>query len=395
MRRAAVLLLALAAVLPAARLASGPSFTLGPDELQLGDIYYRGPALRLDGRVEGSVVAACQTASITGPVSRNIFIAAQTITLDGPVSGDVTAIGQHLAVGDTVAGAVRALVGTAHISGRVARDLIIAGSGVSLARGAEIEGTLIAAVAGTLTIDGIVRGDVRTTAREIIISGLVDGDVICTVEERILLTEDARIFGGLRYSAEKQLELGNRDAVFGPVEFDRRVRSDFEDLKPFRPDLSLLRFILLPFAIVSVLGALAVAFLLVAVWKRALLRAFDNCLGRFGRTVGTGALALFATPAAALVALALVITFPVGLVGGTLWLVCLYLAKVIAGLFVGRWLFRIFGGRSASIWLTTPVGVVLVYALCGIPVLGWLVWLFAALIGFGVIVELLAAGRRV
>jgi len=87
-------------------------------------------------------------------------------------------------------------------------------------------------------------------------------------------------------------------------------------------------------------------------------------------------------------------TLPLGLAAGLLYLVALYFAKILAGMFVGRWLFRVFGGHSASLWLTTPVGIILVYALCAIPVVGWLVWLFAAVLGFGVIVELLGLSRR-
>jgi cytoskeletal protein CcmA (bactofilin family) len=393
MRRVTTLLAIALALAAAARFESGASFTLPGDELQFGDLYYGGSALRLDGAVEGSVAAGCQTVAITGRVTRNLFLAAQSITLDGPVGGDVTVACQQLTLNDSVAGAVRALASTVHVAGRVARDLVAAGSGITVARGAEVAGDLVCGT-GTLNIDGTVRGNVRAAAREITISGVVDGDVICAVDERIVLTDNARVFGSLRYAAEKELAIGNRDAVFGEVVFTRRVRGDLDDVKPFRPRPDLLRLVILPFAIISVLGGLAVAFLLIAVWRHALLRALDASRDRFGRTIGIGAIAFFATPAAVLIAILLVVTFPVGLLGGVLWLVGLYLAKLLAGLFLGRWLFGIFGGRTASLWLTAPVGVVLVYAICAIPLLGWLFWLFAALIGFGVLIELLAGSRR-
>ncbi|HDQ99058.1 MAG TPA: polymer-forming cytoskeletal protein [candidate division WOR-3 bacterium] len=394
MRRIPVLFLLAVSLAFAARFEAGSSFTLGPEELQFGDLYFGGSALRVDGAVDGSVAAGCQTAAVTGRVTRNLFVAAQSITVDGPVGGDIIAAGQHLSVGDSVAGAVRAMAATVHVSGRVGRDLVAAASGITITRDAEVAGDLVCGTT-TLTIDGTVRGDVRAAAREIIISGTVDGDVICAVDERIILTENARVFGSLRYSAEKELDIGNRDAVFGSTEFTRRARGELDDVKPFRPRPDLLRVVILPFALLSVLGALAVAFLLVAIWKRALSRALDSARERFGRTVGAGAIALFAAPAAVVVALALVVTFPVGFIGGTLWLVGLYLAKIVAGVFLGRWLFGVFGGRGASLWLTTPIGVVLVYALCAVPVIGWLFWVFAALVGFGVMVELIGQSRRV
>ena len=147
-------------------------------------------------------------------------------------------------------------------------------------------------------------------------------------------------------------------------------------------------------AILSVLGALVVGFILIAIWKTTLIRALDNAYQRFGRAVGFGALTLFAAPLALLISMVLIVTIPAGLIGTLLYLIFLYLAKVFAGMFLGKWLFRLFGGRTASIWLTAPVGIILVYALCAVPFVGWLIWLFGAMVGFGVILELVGSSRR-
>jgi hypothetical protein len=167
-----------------------------------------------------------------------------------------------------------------------------------------------------------------------------------------------------------------------------------EEIKKLRPRPGLVSAFSLPFAILSVLGALVAGFILVAVWKRSIGQALDECLGRFGRTVGLGALGLFAAPAALVLSLVLVITIPVGVAGILLYLVFVYLAKIFSGMLLGRLLFRLFGGATASLWLTAPVGIVLAYALCAVPYVGWVIWLFAVVTGFGVVIELLAATRR-
>jgi len=199
------------------------------------------------------------------------------------------------------------------------------------------------------------------------------------------------------YKSDFELDIGNRDAVFGEIKFIRRTPqpAKLDEFKHFRPRPGIITAFFLPFAIFSVLGALVVGFILVAIWRHALNQAIEASLDRFGRTVGLGAIGLLAPPAAFIVALVLVVTIPAGLIGIALYLVFLYLAKVLAGMLFGRLLFRLFGGATASPWLTAPVGIVLVYALCAVPFAGWLVWLFAALVGFGVVVELLAATRRV
>ncbi len=391
---AALVLAAWPAPAAAARLEGGPGFTLPVEETQAGDLYFGGNTLRLDGLVDGSVLAGCQTATISGPVSGNVFIGAQTVDISGPVDGDVLVGAQTVTISNTVSGAVRAGAGSVHIHGYIERDILAGCGNLAIGREAEVGGDIIAGC-GTLVIDGMVHGDVRCSAGELIICGIVDGDVIADIEDQLVLADDARIFGSLRYQSEKELDLGNPDAVFGDIQYTKSTKAgDIEELKCFRPRPDLLATFLLPFAILSLLGALAIGFILIAIWKHALNSVLEDVLARFGRTVGLGALSLFATPVAIIIALLLIITIPAGLIGGLLFLVCLYLSKILAGMFLGKWLFRLFGGHTASIWLYAPVGIILVYALCAIPFFGSLVWLFAAIIGFGTILELLNLSRR-
>ncbi len=378
----------------AARLESGPNLTIEPAETQAGDLYYGGNGLRIEGRVDGSVLAGANTIVVSGAVSRNLFAGGQTIDISGAVGGDVLAGAMNVTVSGPVAGAIRAGAQTITVDSTVGADLLAGCRDLTVGRNAVVAGDVIAGCQ-TLDIAGTVHGDVRTAASDVTVSGIIDGDLICTVGRRITLAEDARVFGNLVYRAERELEIGNRDAVFGDVRFIRQVEPrEIGEIGKVRPRPGLITSLLLPFALLSVLAALAVVFLLIAIWKGALTRAIDGCLDHFGRTVGFGAIGLFATPVAIVVALALIITIPLGLVGGLLYLAGLYLAKVLAGILVGRWLFRVFGGATASVWLTAPVGIILVYALCAIPFAGWILGLFAAFIGFGVIVELLAASRR-
>ena len=391
---ATILLCLLALPAGAARFEADAGFTLPAGEIETGDIYFGGSALRIDGSVEGSVLAGCHTATFTGPVARNIFLGCQTADLSAPVGGDVLAGCMNLAINDSVAGTVRAGASSVSISGRVGGDVLAGCGTLTIEHDGVVAGDIVAG-AGTLNIAGTVRGDVRVTGGKVVVSGTVDGDLIAEVEEQIILTEDARIFGGLRYTAKQELDLGNPDAVFGDVEFTRRVHDEIKEIKSFRPRPGrLFAGFILPFALLSVLGALAVGFLLIAIWKHTLLRTVDACLGRFGRTVGFGAILLLAGPTAATIALFTIIGIPSALITGFVYLLFLYLGKILAGMFLGRWLFRLFGGRSASIWLFAPVGIILVYAFCAIPVIGWLIWLFTALIGFGILAELIAHSRR-
>ena len=215
-----------------------------------------------------------------------------------------------------------------------------------------------------------------------------------TVADKLMLTPDARVYGNLRYRSSKKLDLSNPDNVFGNIEHVQLPSpKEIEDMKDMKPRPGTFVTFFLPFTILSILGALVVGFLLVAIWKHVLNEGLSRSLGHWGRTVGFGAIGFLIGPMSILVAFALIITIPAGLVAAAAYLVSLYLAKILAGLFTGRLLFRIFGVPDISLWWAAPVGIVIVFGLCAIPYAGWAIWLASMAVGFGVIAELLGMSR--
>ncbi|MEO0079642.1 MAG: polymer-forming cytoskeletal protein [candidate division WOR-3 bacterium] len=373
----------------AARLASGGIYRLPETDLLPQDLYFGGSSLRLEGRLEGSVLAACQSANIRGRVTRNAYLACQTIDLSGTVGGDLNALCATLSVTGPVVGALRAGSGLVYINNTVGQDVLAGSSVLVIGPEAEIRGDLIAGCS-TLEIQGVVRGDVRVSASEVTITGTVDGDVEVVVDRRLQLGDDARIFGSLRYISDRKLDLGNEDAVFGSI-----VRISPFPAGPARAPQPRRLFPALPHLLtfLSLLAALLTGFIILAVWRGPVTQALDSTLKSFGRTIGYGALGFFATPLAALAALIFVVTIPAVLITLAAYLAAVYLAKLLTGMFLGRWFFRLVRAPDVPVWLSAPVGIVIIYSLCAIPRLGWLIWLFAALLGFGIVLRLLARTR--
>jgi len=377
----------------AAQFVGEPSYTLPAEETRIGDIYFGGTMLRVEGRLDGSVLAGAQTINISGPVTRNLFLAAQNIEVSGAAAGDLVAVGATLTVGGRIGGAIRAGAGAIYINGGVGQDVLAGCAAMAIGKDAEVRGDVIAGCQ-KLEINGIVRGDVKAVANDLVISGSVDGDVEVTVAGKLTLTPDARIYGNLRYRSSKKLDLGNPDVVFGNVEHvEIPTPKEIEDIRQLRPRPGMFVSFFLPFTILSIIGALVVGFLLVAIWKYALTEGLSRALAHWGRTLGFGTIGFLIGPMSILVALALVITIPAGLIGAAAYVVGLYLAKVLAGMFAGRLLFRLFGSPDASLWWAAPVGIVIVFALCAIPYAGWAIWLISMAVGFGVIAELLGMSR--
>ncbi|MCX6842763.1 MAG: polymer-forming cytoskeletal protein [candidate division WOR-3 bacterium] len=377
----------------AAQFVSEPGYTLPAEETRIGDIYFGGTMLRIEGRLDGSAIAGAQSVNVSGPVTRNLFLAAQSVDVAGAVAGDVVTLCATLNVSGRVGGAVRAGAGTIYINGAVGQDVLAGCANLVIGKNSEVRGD-VAAGCRSLEIAGTVRGDVKAVANEIVISGSIDGDVDVTVADKLTLTPDARIYGNLRYRSNKKIDIGNPDMVFGNIDHvllpSPKEIEDMRDMKP-RPGTFVTFF--LPFTILSIFGALVVGFLLVAIWKHALNEGLARSLGHWGRTVGFGAIGFLIGPMSILVAFALIITIPAGLIAAAAYLVSLYLAKILAGLFTGRLLFRIFGAPEISLWWAAPVGIVIVFGLCAIPYAGWAIWLASMAVGFGVIAELLGMSR--
>jgi cytoskeletal protein CcmA (bactofilin family) len=388
------LLVALAVPLSAAQFSSEPGLVIPSNETRLGDFYYGGTSLRLEGRLDGSLIAGCQSVNVTGPVARNMFLAAQSIDFSGACVGDVVALGATLNLSGRVGGAVRVGAGTVYLNGAVAEDVLAGCASLSIGRKAEVRGDVVAGCRA-LDIAGTVRGDVKAVANEIVISGAIDGDVEVTVADKLTLTPDARVYGNLRYRSDKKLDLGNPDLVFGTIEHQRLPGPrDIEDLRSLRPRPSIFVTFFLPLTILSILGALCVGFILTGIWQHVLNAALGRALARWGRTLGFGAIGFLIGPMTILIAFALIVTIPAGLIAAAGYLVCLYVGKILAGMFLGRLLFRVFGAPEVTLWAAAPVGIVIIWIVCAVPYAGWVVWLVSMAAGFGVIGELLGMSRN-
>jgi hypothetical protein len=121
-----------------------------------------------------------------------------------------------------------------------------------------------------------------------------------------------------------------------------------------------------------------------------LARRSVEALGAWWPSLGTGLVALIAVPAGlALVGLT-VVGLPLALAGGALYLLAVYTAPLVAGLFVGRLLLGRQGAGLRESALALALGLGILTAAFAVPVAGWALWLVTVLAGTGALVR----GRR-
>jgi hypothetical protein len=143
-KRLFALVCALAAAAAGATFVGDNSWTLPATETRVGDVYFGGTVLRLDGRLDGSLVAAGQNVTIAGPITRNLVAAAQNIDITGAVGGDAFCAGAALNHSGQVDGALRVLAGTVFVTGGVGQDLLAGCGTLSVGKDAEVRGDVVA-----------------------------------------------------------------------------------------------------------------------------------------------------------------------------------------------------------------------------------------------------------
>jgi len=159
-----------------------------------------------------------------------------------------------------------------------------------------------------------------------------------------------------------------------------------------------------PFLIVAGITAKIIGFLMAVVTGLAVMLFFpkwvwsatDSIAEKPGACVGWGALILFATPVAVLVAAFTVFGISLAVITLFVYLIAVYLSQIVAGALIGR---LILGRKKTSenrgiLFGAFVLGMFLIRLFRFIPVFGFFICVVAALFGLGTIVVTFAAYRK-
>lgn len=135
-------------------------------------------------------------------------------------------------------------------------------------------------------------------------------------------------------------------------------------------------------SVIGLLASLVMGFVLLWLVPRWTNATSDQLQHRFWPALGLGIIAFIATPILAVVVSLTVIGLPVGLTLGGLYVLGLYLAHIVAGFWLGQVILRAFNW-SKNRYLALILGLVILWLLRFIPVVGVIVGLVALILGLG------------
>jgi cytoskeletal protein CcmA (bactofilin family) len=333
--------------------------------------------------IDDTLVVFGDSVNVDGTVNGDLIAFARNVSVRGMVKGNVIGFGQHVIVEGTVEGSILGFGQTVETRGHVTNNIYGFGQNVSIATGAEVTGN--AALFGAETNnDGSIGRDLWAFCSRADVRGNVLRNV-SAYAERVNVSAPARIVGNLT------AHVRNRNNV--RIESGATVggKTDIQ-VSPPEPN----RYATFSFYVRQILW-LAAAFLtgMVLFWLVPALTNVNLDSARALLTAaGIGFLAACATPIAAIIVAITLIGLPIGLVTLALWLLCLYLAKIVLAGFMGRALLRGQGEENASPALMLLVGLVLVLIAINLPYVGGIISFFLTLLGLGAMIMTLYNRRQ-
>jgi len=350
------------------------------------------PANALELRHDKRVV----TVSETETINDTLFVASETVIIKGAINGDLVATGQRITIDGSVSGNVFAFAESITIRGDVAGLVIGAGSSVELI-GSKVSGNLAIAgeklsmddessVAGNAmmagnnaTIDGPVGQDLYTFTETTELNSSV-GQNMETFSNRVRLLDNANIAGNarLRVKDQEHLHRSTGAIVNGEIEF-LDLPDQLADASPYAG----IKFYLWQLA--RLLSAVLAG--LVLLWLVPQFRAVRIGTGvEVLTTVGMGLVTLVSLPIIAAVLAITLIGLPFTFLAVVSWLMFIYLAKIVVGLFVGKTLLT--NTRYANNdFALLMAGIATVLVAVNLPAIGGIASFLITTFGIGLIAQ--------
>lgn len=323
-------------------------------------------------------------------IDDTLVVMAESVIVEGTITGDLVAMGERVTIRGRVDGSVVAMARTLSIEGEVGGTILTMGEQVEM-RGASLGGnayglgrTVIvddatrvlgnaALAADSATVRGSIGRDLLGLTKRLDLSGTVDGN-LRAYAQRLELADSARVGGTL--SARVETPDAANVAAGARIDGDRDVRQWHKEAS---------RYVTPGYYIGEVLQFIA-AFVTGLVLMRffpGLLRVPLTTGGELLTAAAMGALALIAVPALAVVAIVTLIGAPLGLAALLVWGAGLYASLIVTALRLGE---RLLGRERQRPALELLAGLLLLFVLINVPLLGAVIRLIAMLLGLGVIV---------
>lgn len=320
--------------------------------------YIAGARVQVDAPVRGDLLAAGGEVRVESRVAGDIMVAGGSVSLRAPVGGDVRAAGGEVIIGGDVGG-----------------ELAVAGGAVTVPAPTAI-GNRAWLSGGHVELEGSVRGPLKVAAGSVRLAGTVAGDVDVTAQS-IEVAAGARIDGRLRYRSGEPARIDPGARIVGGVE---RLALPAPEAGPWvQTGLSVLK-------VLSFLGVVLLGVVVLLLLPQPSLNAARTTHREPLKSLLFGFALLVSVPIAALLLMVSIIGLPLAFALLALYVLALMLAWITAALALGDLGMRVARRPPPPRWvllLAFAAGLVLLWLLGYVPIVGGIVRFIALLLGLG------------
>lgn len=334
-----------------------------PEEIVSSNLYKVSEEIIIDGTINGDLVAI-----------------AKKITVNGQIDGDLIAISQLIIVNGQVGGNIRAIAGDIFLEGLVGRNVTILADRTELQENSHISWDAYIN-SRLLEAKGYIEGSLTGVASQALIAGQIDQSLSFKIkptgtEKNSILLSGANIKGNFNYSAPSAAQINEDSLIQGKTQYTS-TNSNNKYNQTREKAWSI---------IYKIFCALVIGLVLIFIGKKFLPKLLKKSESRVKEIFLYGSALLFITPVIAGLLFFTIIGLPLGLIILVLWLIALYLAKVVMMILLGQIVLKtLFKKKAFNFIIRLIVGVVISYSLFSLPFIGWLISLIFSLVGLGII----------
>ena len=350
-------------------LSASPALAMA--HIETGD-YIDLPALSDDAYVAGQNVTA------SGEITGDLFAAGAIVRCSSNVSQDVNLAGSVVDLFCNVGDDARLAGSIITIGGTVEDDVIAVGAMVRVLPGAVIKGDLITG-AGSVVIDGKVEGSVLGGGGQMVVQGNILGSVVVQADD-LQIGRNANIAGALQYTSNKEAKIDELAVIGAGIEHKIPEKPVINKQKDRGGEVSFGALFGLWFVFFLLKVIIASVTILVALYfgKKHILAMTDAMLTKFPAQLGWGFVWTITIPIASLILIFTIFGSMLGIFGLIIFALAMFIAKLLAMVGLGSWLWKVFTKASTYKidWKIVLVGVIVMSLIASIPILGWI---FAAI----------------
>lgn len=348
------------------------------DQVIDDDVIITGGTVEVDGTINGDLKAFGANVVVSGEINGNVIACGSSVNIKGLVFGDLMTAGGMVTVSGEVTDDLIAAGGNVNLEGEIRDNVILAGGMLDVADRAKIGRDLLVG-GGTVTVAGEVKRNVTFGAGQLSILGEIGGNVSGEADESIEIGPKAEILGNLEYKSSQEANIKEGAQVVGE---NKWTPVEKKDNKKSFVSRALGK-------IYSSLALLVVAIVAVLLFPKKSEEVIANINSRPGKSFLYGLILLVVAPFVILLLAVTILGIPLAVILGMFYGILLYASKIYAGLWAGN---RILGyinskNEKKAKTLVWPVilGIFILWVLCIIPFVGFVVKIAATVFGMGAI----------